>query len=104
MSHVQAAKYMKKSKSFVTKWVNRYSVTKHVDDLPERGTTRKTSSAEDKRITNLFLKNPRLSLRSAQEKLKKIGLNISLATIRRRLVEIKLKYRSTLRKPLTKTR
>lgn len=100
MSRVQAAKYMNKSKAFVTKWVNRYLDTKHVDDLPERGKTKKTSSTEDKRITNLFLKNPRLSLRSAQEKLKQKGLNISLATIRRRLMASKLKYRSTLKKPL----
>ena len=36
MSQLAAAKYMKKSKSFVQKWV-RYNVTKNVDDLPERG-------------------------------------------------------------------
>lgn len=100
MSRAQAAKYMKKSKTFVNKWVNRYLEAKHVDDLPERGKTRKTSSTVDKRITNLFLKNPRISLRSAQEELTKTGLNISIATIRRRLLEIKLKYRSTLKKPL----
>lgn len=52
MSRVQAAKYMKKLK--VTKGLNRYLEAKHVDDLPKRGKTRKTSSAEDKRISHIF--------------------------------------------------
>lgn len=37
MFHAAAAKYMRKSKSFVSKWVKRYKETKTVDDLPERG-------------------------------------------------------------------
>lgn len=100
MSRDQAAKYMKKSKTFVTKWVKRYLETKNVDDLPDRGKTKKTSSAEDKRIVQLFAKNPLLSLRSGQEQLKRRGLDISLDTIKRRLVEKGVKYRSTVKKPL----
>ena len=37
MSYTAAAKYIKKSKSFVKKWVERYKANKTVDDLPERG-------------------------------------------------------------------
>ena len=37
MSYTAAAKYIKKSKSFVKKWVERYEANKTVDDLPERG-------------------------------------------------------------------
>ena len=33
MSQLEAAKYMKKSKSFVQKWVQRYNVAKNIDDL-----------------------------------------------------------------------
>lgn len=73
MSRESAAEYMNKSKTFVNKWVKRYTETKNVDDLPERGKTKLTSSAEDKRILLMFSKNPLLSLRSSQEKLKKKG-------------------------------
>lgn len=100
MSRDRAAKYMNKSKAFVNKWVKRYSETKNVDDLPERGKTKSTSSAENKRILQIFMKNPLLSLRSGQEKLKKNGLSISIDTIRRRLMENGLKFRSTMKKPL----
>ena len=37
MSYSAAAKYIKKLKSFVKKWVERYKANKTVDDLPERG-------------------------------------------------------------------
>ena len=37
MFYTAAAKYIKKWKSFVKKWVERYKVNKTVDDLPERG-------------------------------------------------------------------
>lgn len=36
MSFSAAARYMKKSKDFVRKWVNRYKQEKNVDDLPNR--------------------------------------------------------------------
>lgn len=36
-----AVKYMRKSKFFVQKWVQRYKETKTVDDLPERGLMQK---------------------------------------------------------------
>lgn len=36
MSYVAVAKYMKKSKIFVSKWVKRYSEVKNIDDLPNR--------------------------------------------------------------------
>ena len=55
-----AAKYLKKSKAFVNKWVERYQDTKTVDDLPERGMTRKTTKQQDKIILQIFNKNPRL--------------------------------------------
>ena len=40
MFYTAAAKYIKKSKSFVKKWVKRYKANKTVDDLPERGKSR----------------------------------------------------------------
>ena len=37
MSYTAVANYIKKSKSFVKKWVEHYKDNKTVDDLPERG-------------------------------------------------------------------
>jgi transposase len=75
-----AAKYMGKSKSFAQKWVQRYNATKSVDDFPERGSKGKMDKKGDKMIANLFSRNPGLTLRQGQAKLKK-GLNISHETI-----------------------
>jgi len=44
-----AAKYMKKSKTYVNKWVKRYSDVKNVDDLSDRS-VQKTTLKEDKMI------------------------------------------------------
>ena len=73
MSRESAAKYLKKSKAFVNKWVERYQDTKTVDDLPERGMTRKTTKQQDKIILQIFNKNPRLSLRQAKVNWNKKG-------------------------------
>ena len=40
MSYTAAAKYIKKSKSYVKKWVEYYKANKTVDNLPERGKSR----------------------------------------------------------------
>jgi len=50
MSQSAAAKYMRKSKAFIQKWVQQYNVTKNVDDLPERGSIGKLSEKDKKRI------------------------------------------------------
>ena len=53
-------------------------MTKNVDDLPERGSICKV----DKKIVNLFSRNPGLTLRQGQAKLKQKGLDISYEIIR----------------------
>jgi len=60
-----AAKYMKKLKTFVGKWVKRYSDIKNIDDLPDRGSMQKTTEKEVRVILRMFEKNP-LSLRDGQ--------------------------------------
>ncbi|CAG9569551.1 unnamed protein product [Danaus chrysippus] len=61
---------MRKSKAFVQKWVQRYKVAKNVDDLPERGSIEKVDKKDEERIINLFSRNPALTLRQGQAKLK----------------------------------
>jgi len=54
MSFSAVAWYMKKSKDFVRKWINRYKQIKNVDDLPERRKTRVTTKKQGKIIIKLF--------------------------------------------------
>lgn len=100
MSYVAAAKYMGKSKSFVAKWVQQYKKTKNVDDLPERGSIGKVTPNMEKKIVNLFKRNPTLTLRQGAAKLKQKGIEISHTTIRTHLLAHNIKYRSTMKKPL----
>ena len=51
-------------------------------------------------IVALFKRNATLWLREAKAKLAEKGLHVSINTIRRRLAEAKMQYRSTRRKPL----
>ncbi|CAH2089036.1 unnamed protein product [Euphydryas editha] len=44
LSYAAAAKVIKKSKKFVEKWIKRYKQLKNVDDFPERGKTRATTT------------------------------------------------------------
>jgi len=94
LTYAQASKVLRKSKSFVEKWVKQYKEVANVDDLPNRGLSRTTR--EDKTIVRLFERNPTLTLRQARNQLLEKGINI----IRRRLYESKIKYRSTIKKPL----
>jgi hypothetical protein len=80
--------------------VRQYLVVGNVDDLLERGSTRVTAKEQDKAILRLFRDTPGLSLRSAQSKLRQKGIDISLNTIRSRLHENDVSFRSTLKKPL----
>ena len=100
MPYTAAAKYIKKSKSFVKKWVECFKANKTVADLPERGKSRATTSKQDKAIIKLFERLPTLRLREAKAILAKKRVNISINTIRQRLAESNIKYRSTRQKPL----
>ncbi|KYQ48095.1 hypothetical protein ALC60_12874 [Trachymyrmex zeteki] len=72
---------------FVRKWVKRYNEIKNVDDLPERGTQQSTTKKDDKAIVKIFEKNPGCSLRRAKNLLLKKGIDVSLNTIRQRLLD-----------------
>ena len=100
MSYAAATKYIKKSKSFVKKWVERYKANKTVDDLPERDKSRATTSKQDKATIKLLERLPTLRLREAKAILADKRVNISINTIRQRLAESIIKYRSTRQKSL----
>lgn len=100
MTQAAAAKYMQKSKQFVSKWVNRFKEVKNVDDFPNRGSVGVVTEKQEKLICALFSKNPTLTLREGASKLSQKGLNISHGTIRNHLIANSVKYRSTLQKPM----
>lgn len=104
MSITGAARYMHKSEGFVRMWVERYKASKTVDDLPGRGSQRTTTIKQDKAIIALFKRKPQYTLREGQYELQKKHINVSITTIRNRLRESGIGYRSTLMKPLLSDR
>lgn len=100
MSVGQAANYTKKSQSFVRKWIQRYRESNSVDDLPRSGAKRKTTKREEKQIINLYSTKPMLSLRQGQQILKNKGIHVSTETLRSRLRDHDIKFRSVIKKPL----
>ena len=100
MTFTKASKYMHKSRGFVKKWVKRFKETGTVDDFPQRGKSKATTLAQDRAIIRIFKRNSNLTLRQGQYKLSKMNINISIMTIKRRLEEYKIAWRSTFLKPL----
>ena len=78
----------------------RYKANKTVDNVPERGKSRATTSKQDKAIIKLFERLSTLRLREAKAILVEKRVNISINTIRQRLAESNIKYRSTRQKSL----
>ena len=81
MSFSSAAKYIKKSKTFVAKWVQRYTESKNVDDLPECGSSTQYNKKNIKKILDICNKDQPLSLRQDQTELSKKGVKISIKTV-----------------------
>ena len=99
-SIAKAAKYMKKSEAFVRHWVEQWKREKNVNDRPNIKPNQATTSRQDQHIVNFFEENPGVSLRQAAQRLRRRNIQVSKSTIQKRLHEHRLKYRSTLQKPL----
>src|SRR5271157_830662 len=81
------AKKLQYSQDTVKTWINRYQETGDVQDEEGRGRKRKTLEKEDKKI---ILKTKRLRTNSSAKisiSIKRQGIDISSATVRRRLNE-----------------
>lgn len=100
LSIAAISKYIKKSKHFVQHWVEHYKREKNVNDTPRMQPQRASTSREDKRIVKLFGRNPGMSLNQGVERLRRINIDVSKSTVRRRLIAAELRYRSTIKKPL----
>jgi hypothetical protein len=81
-------------------WVQRFSEEKNVDNLPGQGRARATTKKQDRMIRRLFERYPTMTLRQAKIRLAKKGVIVCTNTIKQRLSEFNVKYRSTTIKPL----
>lgn len=95
-----AAKVMRKSKSFVQHWVEQWKREKNVNDRPNIRSNVVTTLRQDQQIVRFFEQNPGSSVRRASQRLRSRNIQASQSTIRRRLLQYQLRYRSTIQKPL----
>lgn len=79
--YTAAAKYLHRSLDFVRKWVKRFQLTKSVNDVHGRGSSRVNATSEDKKIIKHFKNKYELSLRSEQSLLAKKNIKV-IVTIR----------------------
>lgn len=100
MSIPAIVKYTKKSRSFVVQWIEHYKQHKNVNDQPNVKPNRASTSREDKRIVDLFEKNPGMTVDQGVEKLSRLKIKVSNSTVRRRLAAAAIAYRPTVKKPL----
>jgi transposase len=100
MSKYQIAKYMHISEHTVSKWISRYQETGDIMDQEGRGRKKKTSTKIDKAIITLFEKDERMTLKEAQRRLNRKGIELSIPTISKRLHEFGFVNQSPLKKPL----
>lgn len=100
MTKAEAARYLNKPRSFVQRWTDQWKMEKNVDDQPNAKPRIATTPSQDNKIATFFDKNPGVSLRKGTEILHNKGIEASTTTIKRRLNENDVKYRSTQKKPL----
>ena len=100
LSFKEIAKELHCSQDTVKIWVHRYQETGDIQDQERTGRKRKTSEKED---TNIITTVKRLRSSSSTEistSISKQGINISSATVRRRLNKQGLYKLQPLKKPL----
>ena len=93
------AKKLQYSQDTVKTWINRYQETGDVQDEEGRGRKRKTSEKEDKRIISKIKKLRTNSSAEISWSMKRQGVDISSATVRR-LNEEDFYKLQPLKKPL----
>ena len=88
------------SEHIVNKWISKYQETGDIMDQEGRGRKKKTSTKIDKAIITLFENDERMTLKEAQRRLKRKGIELSIPTISKRLHEFGFVNQSPLKKPL----
>lgn len=100
LSVAATAKYIKKSEGFVKKWTRQYKHVQNVDDQPNVKPNRATTPKQEKRIVKLFEQSPGMSLDQGVQRLRRLKINVSRSTIKRRLDANAVHFRPVIKKPL----
>src|SRR5438128_3222376 len=94
------AKYIGCSKSTVTNWVHKWRKPKDLTDKPKSSQWHSMTAKQDKKIVKLAKKENDPTSSNIQQEIKKIGVNVSVWTIRCCLHEAEGKYMNKIPKPL----
>jgi transposase len=100
LSFKEIAKELHCSKDTVKTWIDRYQQTGDVQDQEKIGRKRKTSEKEDINIITTAKRLRSISSTEISTSVTRQGINISSATVRRRLNEQGLYKLQPLKKPL----
>ena len=95
-------KIIKCNKTTVKRWFKRWKETKDLNDRPRKGRSRVTTTAEDQLIVDLVQQDvdEGVTSQQIQQELQHEGVNVSVRTVRNRLVDAGFKYSKPLSKPL----
>ena len=99
LSISKTVKRLKLSNSCVKHWIKVFDETGGIEEKKSTGRPRKTSQQEDKKIIKLMEQNRELTTRDISETLKQEGVDISSDTVRRRLIEAGMAFKSPSSKP-----
>jgi transposase len=93
---------MKCHKTTVKRWLDRWKQTKDLTDRARQGRSRVTTAKDDQLIVNLVQQDEDEGITSKriQQELQLQGVNASVRTVQRRLVEAGFRYSRPLSKPL----
>ena len=91
LDYATAARQLQVSEDFVRRWVECFKATNNVDDQPGQDIDK---DEEDTAIVQLFERCPNLTLVQGKVKLAQKGIFVSTNTIRHRLAESNIPYKS----------
>ena len=94
------SKHLRISKSTVNRWVSVFRKTVGVEEKMSVGRPRKTSEQEDEKMVQIIENDRTLSSKDIVLEMKSMGVGVSTSTVRRRLNEVGLKFKTQISKPL----
>ena len=96
----EIADKMNINRKTVMNWINNYEKNDNVDRKKGSGRKRITSNEDDICIVDIIENNNDLCLSDIKNILKENDINVSIETIRRRLIENEYVYKFPIKKPL----
>ena len=102
LSNSKIVKIIKHNKTKAKRWLKRWKETKDLNDRPRKGTSHVTTAAEDQLIVDLVQQDvdEGITSQQIQQEFQREDINVSVRTVRNRLLEVGFKYSRLLSKPL----